>query len=103
MHDDFITAIHERRKVRIVFYSKEDGGELTRTCAPLDYGPAKRYADQSDRYQLWDYDSDEGSHPLLLEPAALRSLAVLDETFDPAEFVTWETGWAVPRDWGDRS
>ncbi|HEY1013253.1 MAG TPA: hypothetical protein VGE07_11150 [Herpetosiphonaceae bacterium] len=103
MHEDFIKAIHDKRKVRIVFYSKEDGGELTRTAAPMDYGPAKRYADQGDRYHFWDYDSDEGAHPLLLEPASLRSLEALDETFDPAEFVTWEIDWAVPRDWGDLS
>jgi len=25
---------------------------------------------------------------------------MLDEAFGPSEFLTWQTGWIIPRDWG---
>ena len=31
------------------------------------------------------------------------SIEVLPDTFDPAEFVTWDTNWIVKRDWGKYS
>jgi len=39
MKDEFIDAIHSKNKIRLTFHSKEDRQELTRTCAPMDYGP----------------------------------------------------------------
>ncbi len=101
--DQFIAAIRSKRLVRITFFSKEDQGYLTRLCAPMDYGPSRRAKDQSDRYHLWDYESDEGSHVLSLLPSQVQSIEVLDEHFDPAEFVTWPTAWFVSRDWGPHS
>ena len=38
--DEFIQAIQTLQKVRVTFFSKEDGGFLSRVCAPMDYGPS---------------------------------------------------------------
>lgn len=102
----FIQAIHARNKVRVTFYSKEDEGILVRKCAPMDYGPSRRTHVKNDRFHLWDYESDERIHTLSLNPWQVKSLEVLDEAFDPTEFVTWDTKqskWFVPRDWGKYS
>ncbi len=92
----------------MTFVSKEDAGlYLTRTCAPMDYGPSRRTKDRSDRYHFWDYDSDSpgGRHTLSLLPGQVVSIEEADEHFNPAEFVTWDPpyDWFYPRDWGQFS
>lgn len=106
MIEEFIQAIRDRRKVRLFFYSKEDGGNLIRVCAPMDYGPSRRARVKNDRYHLWDYDSDAQRHSLSLNPEQVLSIEVLEDTFDPSEFVTWNTKsspWFISRDWGQYS
>ncbi|HEY2354303.1 MAG TPA: hypothetical protein VGH79_05315 [Gaiellaceae bacterium] len=104
MHRDhaiFIAALADQARVRLTFFSKEDGHELVRTCAPMDYGPSRRANDRSDRYHFWDYDSDQARHTLSLLANQIRSIERLAEDFDPTEFVTWSPiEWFVPRDWG---
>lgn len=106
MHDDhgaFLGALHARRKLRLTFLSKEDGGRLERTCAPMDFGPSRRAKDGADRYHLWDYDSDTEAHPLSVIVSQVVRMEPLDEAFDPADFVTWDlirSPWSLPRDWG---
>jgi len=99
----FIQAIHDKKKVMLSFFSKEDGTVLHRTCAPMDYGASSRAHNKADRYHLWDYDSDERVHTLSLLPEQVHNIQVLQESFDPAEFVTWTPAWIVPRDWGEYS
>ncbi len=104
--DDFIQAIRERQKVKVQFYSKEDNCNLSRTCAPMDYGPSRRAKEKNDRLHLWDFDSDTGQHMLSLNLEQVLTLEILEEKFDPEDFVTWDTAsspWFVPRDWGNRS
>jgi hypothetical protein len=106
MQTAFIAAIHSRNKVRLTFYSKEDGSSIVRLCAPMDYGPSRRAANKDDRFHFWDYDSDTKSHSLSLLPPQVVSIEVLSESFDPAGFVTWSTTtspWFVKRDWGAHS
>ena len=55
----FIAAIHAKNKIRLTFFSKEDGTNMTRLCAPMDYGPSRRAADKQERFHLWDYESDK--------------------------------------------
>lgn len=103
MIDEFVTAIRSMRKVKVHFFSKEDSAVLSRLCAPMDYGPSRRAKSKDDRFHLWDFESDERNHVLSLSVAQIASLEVIDEQFDPAEFVTWDTGkspWFVARDWG---
>lgn len=100
-HATFITALVGKTKVRLTFFSKEDGDTLVRTCAPMDYGPSRRARDKSNRYHFWDYDSDQARHTLSLIANQITSIELLDEHFDPAEFVTWSpVDWFYPRDWG---
>lgn len=103
MQDEFIQAIHNRNKIELKFYSKEDGCELSRTCAPMDYGPSRRSKNKDDRYHFWDYDSDKRNHVLSLLPNQVNNIEVLPEKFDPVEFITWDTNWFVERDWGQFS
>lgn len=102
-HSGFLNAIQSKQLVRLSFYSKEDRGLLVRLCAPMDFGPSRRAHDQSDRYHLWDFESDTKNHTLSLKPEQIESIAVLDQSFDPATFITWSTttsAWFVKRDWG---
>ena len=106
MYQTFVNAIHSKNKIRLTFYSKDDGAQIVRTCAPMDYGPSRRAANKSDRFHLWDYDSDTKSHTLSLLPDQIVSIEVLSENFDPAGFITWNTTtspWFVPRGWDSYS
>ncbi len=106
MKDTFISAIHNKKIVRITFYSKEDNSNIVRRCAPMDFGPSRRAKDKSDRYHYWDYDSDKERHPLSLLPNQIVDLVVLDLDFNPAEFITWDTDkypWFIKRDWQEFS
>lgn len=106
MHRDhavFMDSLEGRQKVELTFYSQDDGQNLVRTCAPMDFGPTRIAKDNFDRYHFWDYDSDEGRHPLMLLPDQVVSISALSDQFDPAEFVTWDTNWHHPRDWGEHS
>jgi hypothetical protein len=107
MHKEtFIQAIRDCKKVRLTFFSKEDEGTLIRKCAPMDYGPSRRAKEKNDRYHLWDYESDTEQHTLSLNPEQVKGLDILEESFDPDEFVTWDTSaspWFVERDWGSHS
>ncbi len=105
-HDTFMRGIKGMRKIRLTFFSKEDRGQLVRTCAPMDFGPSRRAKDKSDRYHLWDFESDTRNHTLGLPPTQIVSMELLSETFDPSDFVTWDvkaSPWFVARDWGEHS
>jgi len=84
-HDQFITAMNEKKKVCVRFYSKPDSGVLDRVCAPMDYGPGREGKDGLNRYWLWDYLGKEGSRTLGLVPQQIVDLQVLGEGFDPAQ------------------
>jgi len=104
--EKFVQAIRDKKKVKLTFYSKEDRCELVRVCAPMDYGPSRRAKNKADRYHLWDFDSDTQRHTLSLLPERVMGMVVLDEKFDPADFIEWDTGvspWFIPRDWGQYS
>lgn len=102
-HKDFIEAIKEKRKVSVRFYSKADSGVIDLVCAPMDYGPAGLIKDGVNRYRLWDYTSNNGSHILALLPEQILDLSVLGAVFDPADFGVPPLTWSIPRDWGSPS
>jgi len=101
--EQFIQAIHERRKLRITFYSEEDKCSLTRVCAPMDIGPSRKAKHQKDYFHVWDYESDTKPHPLPLTPNNIKSIELLDDFFDPGEFIDWTPKWFIARDWGHYS
>jgi hypothetical protein len=85
-HAQFMTAIQEHKKVWLRFYSTADSGLLDRVCAPMDYGPGGGIQDGLNRYWLWDYTSNTGTHTLGLLPKQIVELRTLGDTFDPAQF-----------------
>jgi hypothetical protein len=98
-HKQFIEAIHARNQVCIRFYSRADSGLTDLVCAPLDYGAVDEVHDGVNRYQFWDYSSNNGSHTLVLGPEQIQDLRVLGTAFDPAEFGVQPQGWKIPREW----
>jgi len=98
----FIAAIHSKNKIYITFFSKEDGFNETRLCAPMDYGPKrqKNTIDKRDKFHAWDYESDDGPHTISMHADQIVKIELSDETFEPREFVTWVPKWQVVRDWG---
>jgi len=97
--DDFVSAIHQKKLVAVTAKTDEKG-IIERKCVPFDYGPGYRPRDGVDYYHLRDVDSPDGPHNLTLLPSQLLDLKILDETFDPKEYVHGRTGWHVSRDWG---
>lgn len=98
-HQQFIDAIHTKRKVCVRFYSNADNGVLDRVCAPMDYGPAGEVEDGLNRYWLWDYKNDT-SHTLNLLPQQIVEFQMLGDVFDPAQLNVRPPRWSIPRDWG---
>jgi hypothetical protein len=102
-HPRFIEAITEKKKVNVRFYSKADSGVLDRVCAPMDYGPGGGIPDGLNRYWVWDYTSNTGSHTLGLVPQQIVDLQVLGGVFDPAELGPQPWQWSIARDWGSHA
>ncbi|MDQ0966010.1 hypothetical protein QFZ20_001413 [Flavobacterium sp. W4I14] len=100
---NFIAAINAKRKIRLSFFSKQDGTILIRMCAPMDFGPSRRAKNKDDRYHFWDYESDTTNHVLSLLPDQIHHMEFVDDEFDPAEFITWPCNWFALRDWGIHS
>ena len=93
--EKFLQARQSKHKVRITFYSEAERQTHMRTCVPLDYGPGKGTKAQLDQFHVWENESVSGGHLLSLDPEQVRRLDILDEVFDPADFV-----WFLSRDWG---
>lgn len=96
-------GIREKRFVKICAdtYSK---GEIKRKAVPFDYGPiqsGKRAGEIS--FNFFDVDSPSGPHTFSPTPENLLEIELLDETFDPADYITWDTNWHIARDWGEYS
>lgn len=101
-HQNFIKAIHDKTKVNLSFFSKEDRRILVRLCAPMDFGPSRRARDKADRYHFWDYESDTKNHVLALAPEQIDKIELTDISFNPVEFITWDVQknpWFVKRNW----
>lgn len=77
-----------------------------RVCAPLDFGPLRGAPTRDDVYQLWDLEGRKKPHNLAIAEADIVSMTSLDETFDPAEIITWAfkpRAWHIARDWAEFS
>jgi hypothetical protein len=100
-HEQFIEAIQQKKKVALRFYSKADNQVIDLVCAPMDYGAAAEAPDGVNRYLLWDYTSNNGSHTLSLVPEQVLDMRLLGELFDPAQIDARPPRWFVARDWGE--
>ncbi|WP_317178617.1 hypothetical protein [Pectobacterium sp. HCp5_1] len=99
-HDVFIDSIHTKKKLKIRFYSEDDGDYIERVCAPMDYAAGKRINDGIPRYWVWDFESDKINHSLPLRAERIEYMLNNGESFNPEDFVTWPTAWVINRDWG---
>lgn len=98
--EHFLKAIREKKVLRVRVNSYEKG-IIIRKCIPFDFGPSSRCNDELNRFHFWDLDSPDGSHNLSIHPEQLLEIKILDERFDPKDYVTWKpTNWVVKRDWG---
>lgn len=52
-HKFFIDAIHNKKKLKIRFYSENDRGYIERICAPMDYAAGRAIKDGISRYWVW--------------------------------------------------
>lgn len=96
---EFINAINNKRVLEVKFNSKEKG-VIVRKCIPFDFATSKRYKDNIERYHFYDLDSPSGKHNLSILPEQIIEIKVLDETFNPSDYITWKTNWSISRDWG---
>jgi len=102
-HRLFLQALHNKKKVKVKINSKEKG-IIERVCVPFDFGPSRRAKDNKKRYHFCDLDSPDGIHVLSILPEQLISIELLDEGFEPADYITWKKiMWFIPRDWGEFS
>lgn len=99
-HAQFLSAIRERKLIRIVYYSQLDGGTVDRECVPLDYGPELGATDSLHRYWIWDAGASAGTNPLGLVAEQIVNVHVLGKEFDPAQLGVSPRPWFVLRDWG---
>jgi hypothetical protein len=105
-HQVFLDALVAKRRLSVRFFSKKEGRELTRICAPLDYGPLRGAAEPTEHYQLWDLEGKRKPLNITLVADDIRGMTPLDETFEPAKIITWAfkpNAWRLPRDWAEFS
>lgn len=101
-YENFIDAIICTQLVQVSINSKEKGF-IKRICVPFDFGPSRKFKDGIERYHFLDLDSPDGPHNLSILPDQLIDLEVLDNKFDPADYIHWTPNWYVARDWGKYS
>jgi hypothetical protein len=99
-HKQFIEAIQQKRRVALRFYSTADSQVIDLICAPMDYGATAEAPDGVNRYFLWDYTSNNGSHTLSLLAEQVLDIRVLGQVFDPADIDARPARWFIARDWG---
>lgn len=100
MLDIFLKGIQGKKLLSVSFIAKEDGLLRVRKCVPFDYGVSRKYKDGEDRFHFYDLDSPDGRHNLSLLPEQVQSIDLLNEIFEPADYVSWTPNWIIERDWG---
>lgn len=97
---EFVDAIRDKKRVKVIFYSQEEKRFLVRVCAPIDYGmdASVNPTAGAERLNFWDYEgkkegqnAGQAAHTLSLRADQVRSMNVLDEFFDPSELVASNT------------
>jgi hypothetical protein len=101
-YNDFIEAINKTKLVSIACNSYEKG-IIRRKCIPFDFGLSNKYKDGLNRFHFLDLDSPDGKHNLSILPEQLFDLSILDEIFNPADYIWWAPKWHIARDWGKYS
>jgi len=101
-YDIFLQAIQQKKVVQAQVNTLSKG-IIIRKCIPFDYGTGRGLKKGEQGFHFLDLDSPDGRHNLPVEPERLLSIQLLNEIFDPADYVTWTPTWQVKRDWGKYS
>ena len=99
----FITEGIQKKQMVMVRFNARDGQILLRKCAPLDYAISKRAKTPRFKFHFWDFDSSIKNHLLSLDLEQIIEVDIMEESFNPEDFVTWNTAkspWFIARDWG---
>jgi hypothetical protein len=106
MKEKFLYAIDNKLKISVTFNSKKKG-QITRECIPFDFGASKKIdaIDKTEKYHVYDLSSPSGKiHPIPINPENMLSIELLNENFNPDDYVTWTPiNWIYSRDWGNKS
>ena len=88
----------ERKKLVAIVADTDSSGRIERKCVPYDYG-----ASSSGKvcFHFKTLDSPTGGHIFLCLEKKLIDIKLLDDDFDPAEYITWTPNWHIERDWGE--
>ncbi|MBD3638190.1 MAG: hypothetical protein HUJ25_12630 [Crocinitomicaceae bacterium] len=99
MKEQFIKAIRDRKKVRILFSANNSGNQV-RLCAPLDINRKNTDSkEEEDTYKLWDLETTEDGKEINLPEENIQEMEFLKDEFDPTEFSNWDEAWNIERDW----
>lgn len=96
MRETFMQGIQDKRLISMIIKRADSEQLISRTVAPLDYGPRANNLSGPDYYHCWD---TQKKHIISVQPIQVQSMSLLHRGFDPAAIVTWETAWIVPREW----
>lgn len=86
-HNIFVKAIQGKNKVKLTFFSNENGDIKDGLFGPIFYSPSTEGSD-SDCYYLWDFEGADSNHFLGLPPSQIVRMELTDEPFDLVEFFT---------------
>ncbi len=101
-YENFVAAIHNKKLVSVDVITEEKG-HIERKCVPYDFAVSTKYKDGLERYHFNDLTSPDGPHNLAVLPENLVKLTVLEEGFNPGDYIKWQPHWTIPRDWGQFS
>ena len=105
-HQVFLDALAGKHKMSVRFFHRKEKKEMTRVCAPLDFGPLRGAHEPHDHYQLWDLEGKRKPLNFAVLPDDILEMTPLEDTFDPAAIITWTfkpNAWHVQRDWAEFS
>lgn len=98
--EKFLQAIQEKKIVELTF-NAEDKWVIIRRCIPFDFWPSRRKLSVNpDRYHFYDLNSPDGRHTLSILPEQVINIDILDETFNPWDYVTRTPNWFTDRNRG---
>lgn len=102
-YDVFVQAINEKRIIKLQFNSYEKW-IIERRCVPFDFWPSRRnISPNPERFHYYDLSSPDWKHNLSILPEQIIKMEVIDEFFEPENYITWTPNWFLKRDWGSYS
>lgn len=103
MNEEIMKKAIKEMKIVELSVNTFEKGMIIRKCIPFDIGISNKYKDALVRYHFLTLDSPEGNHNLSVLLKDINYIKILDECFNPKDFINWPTNWKLPRDWGKYS